>query len=351
MQGNLRVGPTGSEIDLVELMRGLWARKLLIAGVTLVGTLLGLLYILVVTPVYEAQGLVIPPTQHSIAELNNGRSEAGLPVFTVTAVYDVFTRNLRSEILRRRFFEEQYLPSLSAEERKKSVGLLYSDFSKALGVALVDKNVSDRYSVIVRYPDPVIAEKWAQLYIEQAGAVAHQEVVDNAMREAEVRAKNLAQQINTLRETGRRVREDSVIRLREALRIANAIGLREPPMVPNKISNEVSSDMEGDLTFMRGSKALEAELKNLEDRQSDDPFIDGLRKLQANYAFYKNLEIDGNKLKVFRFDGPVDVSDAPVKPKRALSVLGGALIGLIVGLLIACGVLLLASPAPATRET
>ncbi|MCY1456003.1 hypothetical protein D9M71_731900 [compost metagenome] len=102
--------------------------------------------------------------------------------------------------------------------------------------------------------------------------------------------------------------------------------------------------MGGDLTYMRGSKALEAELKNLEERKSDDPFIVGLRNLQARYAFYKNLEIDAERVSVFRFDGPIEVSDGPVKPKRALSVAGGALIGLFFGMLIACGMHLLSVP-------
>lgn len=342
MQGNVGVGSTGSEIDLLELMREIWARKVLIFAAALLGGLLGLAYVLVVTPIYEAKGLVMPPTQNGIAELNNGRTkETDLAPYKLAEVYGVYTRSLRSETLRRQFYEEQYLPSLSAEERKSPESILYGDFSRALTVALVDKSEPDRYSVVVRYPDPALAEKWVKLYIEQAGVVAKTEVINNAEREAQVRAKNLAQQIGTLRDAGRQGREDSIIRLREALRIANAIGLREPPLITGRLSAEVSAGMGGDLTYMRGSKALEAEIKNLEERQSNDPFIDSLRRLQLSYAFYKNLVIDPEQVAVFRFDGPVAVSDAPVKPKRALTVVGGAFVGLMLGLLAASGVYLL----------
>ncbi|MCW2270307.1 Tyrosine-protein kinase etk [compost metagenome] len=342
MQGKSGVASTGNEIDLIELVREIWSRKIFVVLAVVLGALVGLAYVLLVTPVYEAKGLVIPPTQNGIAELNNGRTkETDLAPYKVSEVYGVFTRNLRSETLRRRFFEEQYLPSLSAEERNKSQNSLYGEFSRALTVALIDKNDPDRYSVIARYPDPEFAEKWVRLYIEQAGLIAKAEVINNAERESQVRAKNLAQQIKTLRDTGRQGREDSIIRLREALRIANAIGLREPPLITGRLSAEVSAGMGGDLTYMRGSKALEAEIKNLEERQSNDPFIGNLRALQVSYAFYKNLVVEPEQVSVFRFDGPVEVSDAPVKPKRVMSVVGGAFVGLIVGLLVAGGFYLL----------
>lgn len=280
--------------------------------------------------------MVIPPTQNGIAELNYGRtSESGLEPFKVPAVYDVFLRNLRSEALRRRFFEEQYLPSQDAQGKQRSENDLYRDFSSALQVILVDKNVPDRFAVLVQHTSPEIATRWASLYIEQAGEQAKKELISNVEREADVRARNLARQINTLRETGSKTKQDLIIQLSEALEIARAIDLHKPPLITGNLSIEVSAGMGGELTYMRGTKALEAEIGNLKERKSDDPFIGNLRGVQATYDFYKHLEVSPEAVSVFRFDGPTTQPDIPVKPKRLKSVAGGAGLGLVVGLLIA----------------
>ncbi|MNJ42094.1 LPS O-antigen chain length determinant protein WzzB [Pseudomonas wadenswilerensis] len=324
------------DIDLFDLAHWLWLKKVLIVSMMLLGGACGVAYAILVTPIYEAKGVVIPPTQNGIAELNYGRtSESGLAPFNISAVYDVFLRNLRSETLRRRFFEEQYLPSLDAKSKQRSEADLYRDFSRTLQITLIDKSVPDRYSVQVQSSDPALAARWASLFIEQAGAQAKAELISNVEREAEVLARNLSRQINMLRETGRKVREDLIIQLNEALAVAQAIGLHKPPLISGNLSSEVSAGMDGELTYMRGTNALEAEIRNLKERKSDDPFIHSLRDLQSKYDFYKYLEVDSEAVSVFRFDGPTSQPDIPVKPKRVMAVAGGAALGLVVGVLIA----------------
>ena len=106
------------EIDLIELIRGLWQQKLLIILTTLVVGGAAVAYALLATPVYEAKVFVQPPSQNDIAHLNYGRGgDSELGILTVKDVYDVYVRNLHSESLRRRFFQDVYLPALSAQER------------------------------------------------------------------------------------------------------------------------------------------------------------------------------------------------------------------------------------------
>ena len=102
------------EIDLIELVRGLWAQKKLILGVTLLITAGAGLYAFLSKPVYEAKLFIMPPTQNGIAELNYGRGKSSeLDIYSIGYVYEVFARNLQAESLRRKFFNEVYLPSLS----------------------------------------------------------------------------------------------------------------------------------------------------------------------------------------------------------------------------------------------
>lgn len=336
MRNNSAEPRPNDEIDLIEVIQGLWLQKWLILTIVTLFAFVGGAYAFLSKPVYEAKAFVIPPTQKDIADLNYGRTnESELAPYSVKYVYEVFLRNLQAESLRRDFFEEYYLPSLNEDERAGSQDGLYEHFSKNLTIALADKNSPERFLLAMRSNDPAKAVEWAKTYVDKARILAVGEMVDNVNREAEVRARNLAQQISALRENGEHVREDLIIQLREALRIAEAIGLEKPPIISGNLSGEVSANMSGELTYIRGSKALQAEIKNIEERKLDDPFIKNLRALQMKYSFYKDLSVKPADVAVFRIDGPIEAPDKPVKPKKALVLVVAILLGGVIGVFVA----------------
>jgi chain length determinant protein (polysaccharide antigen chain regulator) len=329
--------PGSDEIDFFELMRSLWAQKVMILCTTLVVALGVTAYAFVSKPVYEARVYLLPPTLNGIADFNYGRTkDLELTPYTVKDVYDVFIRNLQSEALHRAFFLEVYLPSLSEVDRKGSQDLLYSKYLKKLTIGLPSKEQPDRYSVSVQDNDPARATEWVKTFTANAGIASKSEVITNVTREAEVRARNIGQQISILRQTENGVRSDSISRLQEALKVAQSIGLEEPPIIAGNVAAEVTATMDGQLTYMRGTKALSAEIKNLQDRKSNDPFIKNLRMLEIKKFFYEDLQIDSSRVSVFRQDGSIEVPDEPIRPKKmlyiGLAVIGGLLLGLLIGL-------------------
>ena len=336
MRNNHAEPRPNDDVDLIEVIQGLWQQKWLILTFVTLFALVGGAYAFLSKPVYEAKAFVIPPSQKDIANLNYGRTnESELAPYSVKYVYEVFLRNLQAESLRRDFFEEYYLPSLNETERGGSQDGLYERFSKNLTIALADKNSPDRFLLAMRGNDPAKAVEWAEAYIDKARILAVGELVENVNREAEVRARNLAHQISALRENGEHVRQDLIIQLREALRIAEAIGLEKPPIISGNLSGEVSANMVGELTYIRGSKALLAEIKNIEERKLDDPFIKNLRALQMKYSFYKDLTVKPDDVAVFRIDGPIEAPDKPVKPKKALVLVVAILLGGVIGVFVA----------------
>jgi chain length determinant protein (polysaccharide antigen chain regulator) len=325
-----------NEINLYELVVALWAQKFLIVGVALIVTLAAATYAFVSKPVYEARVYLQPPTLNGIADFNYGRTrDSELTPFTIKDVYDVFARCLQSETLRRAFFKDTYLPSLSESERGGSQDVLYSKFLRELTIGFPTKEQPDRYSIAAEGEDAAQVTKWVKTFAARAGSAAENEMIRNTTREAEVRARNLGQQISTIQETESRIRQDSITRLREALTIAEAIGLQNPPIISGNLSAEVSAAMDGQLTYMRGSKALKAEIENLENRKSDDPFIEKLRALQIKQSFYQDLQVSPESVSVYRQDGPIEQPDRPIKPKKGLIILLGLLLGTILGVMIA----------------
>ncbi|MFJ4066660.1 LPS O-antigen chain length determinant protein WzzB [Pseudomonas sp. NPDC089996] len=324
------------EIELVDLVQGIWRQKVWVALVAAPIVAAGVAYALKAMPVYEAKLFVEPPTQNDIAQLNFGRGGAsGLAPVTVKEVYDTHLQALQSEAVRNKFFREVYLPGLSEEQRRGSRDAQYGDFNNSLSVALAGKGSSTRYAVTASVSDPQQATQWVVAFNELASESAKRKVLQSNRSDMLIKADNLQNQINSAKSSARKEREDRIAQLKEALVVAKSVGLEKPPLISEPLSSQVSSAMGGSLTYMRGSKALEAEISTLEARSSDDPFIEGLRAKQEEIAFYRNLKLDPAVVQVFEQDGAVEVPDQPVKPKKSLIVMLSLVLGLGAGFLTA----------------
>jgi chain length determinant protein (polysaccharide antigen chain regulator) len=301
-------------------------------------------YAFLSTPIYESHVAVFPPALSDVAGFNLGRTgggeesdKAGLKPFLVNDVYAVFTRNLQSERSKRQFFRDVYLPSLGEAQRSGSQDGLYKAFNESFTIKAPDKNQPDRYSVTVRHYSPELASAWAKHYIDQVAAQSLNEMLQNAERELAVQARNVMQQIESERDSAKARRNDRTKRLREALTVAEAIGLDNPPVITGRGSNdsELSAVMDGSLMYMRGAKALRAEMQVLLARTSDDPFVPELRNLERQYQLFAGVNLDRDKVAVFRQDGGIDVPDSPIKPKKLLIIVLGVVLGGMFGIFIA----------------
>lgn len=327
MRNDREYGSSPDDADLVELIEGLWQRKLLVFGVALLVTLVATAYALLATPIYQARVIVEPPTQNDIASLNYGRGgEGGLSLLATKDVYEVYLRTLTSESLRREFFRKIYLPAQDGVLAEEHQDELYAEYISALQVALTSKG-GTAYTIAASVPSPQQAAEWVSIYAGMAGDWAKQEVLKDAASDVVVRAESLERQIRIAQDSARKQREDQIAVLREALAVAESIGLERPMVFPGGSSAE----MHGALTYMRGSKALMAEIEALERRESDDPFIASLRSQQAALAYYRSQKVDPSTVAVYRQDGSVELLDKPISPKKALIIAAGMILGLFLG--------------------
>ncbi|ORT71894.1 LPS O-antigen chain length determinant protein WzzB [Pseudomonas mosselii] len=326
------------EIDLIELVQGIWRQRLWVALVALSVIGLGLVYALLSPSVYEARLYIRAPTQNEIAQLNFGRGEGtGLAPLSAKDVYSIYLRSLQSEAVRDNFFRSVFLPMLTQDERRGSRDALFARFNGMLSVAQASRDVPDRYVISASLEDPRLAATWVSSYAEMAAGRAKDELLSGARSDISIMADNLEQQIRASRATADNQRADQIAQLSEALRIAKSIGLERPPIISNTLSSEVSAGMGGALTYMRGTKALEAEIANLESRPSNDPYIPGLRENQERLNFLRHLKIDPSLVAMYQQDGAVSQPDRPVKPRRVLIVALAALAGVVLGVWVAIG--------------
>ena len=326
------------EIDLFELAQNLWKQKLLISVVTLAVTALAAGYAFLSTPVYESKSSILPPRSADIAGYNLGRSEAGLAEFTVASVYSIFTRNLRSEGLRREFFEQVYLPAETGSQGAKAKDQLRESFNKKLSVTNPDvKNTPERFEVAVQSADSGRAAEWVNVYSDLAAKKTQKDIADTVTTEISTRKKSILGHIAVLRESARKLREDRIARLSEALKVADKVGLQAPQVKASRTSSdgELEQFVDGNLMYMRGAKAIRAELDVLQNRQNDDPFIAGLRELENQLDFLAKVSVSPDGVAVFTLDSAAEVSETPIKPKKALILALGVVLGGMLGIFIA----------------
>lgn len=338
------------EIDLVDLFQGLWADRRVIGGITLAVVLLALGYALLATPVYQARVGVLPPRSGDIAGYNLGRHEAGLEDLTVEDVYQAFTRNLSSESVRRQFFKDAYLPSLPESGKNSAQDSLWNNFNKALTVKALtvkastvkaqDKAHPEYFEVSVEADDPQKAVDWANLYVNRADERTRKDMQGNVSAEIGMRINAIERQISVLSQSAVRRREDRIVQLQEALRVAKAMG-QDKPLITSMMTTNVmiaaedrTPPADDNLLYMRGTRAIEAEIEVLESRKTDAPFVSKIRDYQEQIEFLKEIEVKPGNVAVFTLDNPAVAEQTLIKPKRGVIIVLGVMLGAMLGMMV-----------------
>lgn len=337
VSGPIPVARYEDEIDLVEVFQALWQQKWLIAAFTTAATLLAAVFAIVATPTYEASAGLMPPRNSDISVFNLGLSEAGISQFDTAGVYSMVVRNILSDELRREAFERLYLPSLPENEIASARQELFSRFNKMLSVKQSpEKSRPDVYLISVRHENPELAASWVDSYINMAAEKTKKQMQANIESEVAVRRNSADQTISVLQSAAKKLRDDRVVRLREALRVAEAVGLEAPRVTAGKTSTDgdLAEFIDGNLMYMRGAKAIRAELAVLESREDDDPFIGELPLLKNKIMFLERVKFSSSDSAVFVVDNVVEIPQKPIKPKKVLIVTLGFVLGGILGFFV-----------------
>lgn len=316
------------EIDLFELIEAIWKEKFLIIAITAIFTLLAVAYALVATPVYQATTTFYQPSASSIQAYNLGRKEANLAEFDIPGIYSVFLTNLNSQQLRNEFFEEVYLPSLTPEQQLAPRDSLLTSLSQTIQIKQVDpKENKFKYQVSVEHEDAEQAAQWANQYLQKAIVLTKQELAHDIQSELSTRKASIQLQIDSMLAKAQAERQDEIIRLKEALSIAKAIGLENA----GKTTEEGANYVDRNLTYMRGSKALASQIEVLENRESDLAFVPELRDLTAQLNFLKNIILNDENTEVVKIDNVALTPETPIKPKKVQIVAIGIVLGGMLG--------------------
>ncbi len=186
----------------------------------------------------------------------------------------------------------------------------------------------------------------------------------------------LQDELKALRLQLKTARSDRVAQLNEAISIAKALGIKKPATPSSLADSERSgsgsvirtevNSQQIPLYFM-GTDALEAERATLQQRKSDDftekriaeiakelqllqvnrqvevlnqranedVFLRDVEPLRSEITRLRNLNVDMSNVKLVVIDQQALKPLSPIKPKKALILLAGLVLGLLVGVILA----------------
>ncbi|MER1940097.1 Wzz/FepE/Etk N-terminal domain-containing protein [Castellaniella sp. FW104-16D08] len=341
------------EIDLIELFRALWASKALIVMSAVIVTAVAAAYAFLSPPVYQTTAQILPPTASDLANYNIAsqltghaiggtvtNTAIGISALTPEDAYAVFLRYLGSSAVRQRFFDEYYLPAQENKATKDNPQRAWMRLDKELTIKLPSSQNEVQSSIILEGKDPQTIAKWANAYADLASQAASKNLKSKLQAELEIRRRSLNDQIATARQIAQKVRQNQITRLKAALAIAESIGLETiadsaPLIAINTQDPSADSINSGSVLYLRGARALRSELQQLEQRQNEDAYISELPDLLKKQALIGEITLDSALLNTATIDHAAIVPVDPIKPRKALILLLGLVLGGMLGVFIA----------------
>lgn len=407
---HLAVQHRHDEIDLVQLLRALWAQKLLIVLVSLASFAGAAAYAFLATPQYQVQSVLRPVTAKDLDWLNStgliklSPDEALKLVGAKLESYDnrlayfrenksFFESSLQSgQTLEQTFenFNRGAFKTLQPDPKKTDslsayVGLELS-YSKGLdGASLlnnfIDFTIKAEQEKVISDLRTLIANRLQQLDLKiEAARVSYITTKDTQIAmllEADrLNRAKLQDELSALRQQLRQQRDNRIMQLDEAIRIASSLGISKPTtpsalgasgqVTQGNVMRTEVNNQQIPLYFM-GSEALEAERKALLKRKSDDftePRVaqiqQELRLLQANRqvevlkqrqdedlflkdlavwreaaARLKSIDLTAGQLHLAIVDRKALEPLSPAKPRKTLILALGLVLGGMLGIFLA----------------
>lgn len=331
------------EISLIDLWRVLARRKLVILGVLLATITLAIVYLLVTPPVYRAEARLVAPDIGDIRGLQLGFVDIknyGIDAFNPVTVFSTFVRNFNSVSHRRQFYAQynlkrMYIDDKTGDEIDEN-RLFEKRFSGNLKINLDEAGVAatGRFS----YQDAKQAASLLNDYVKYINDQTVHELLNDIEAIVQTETRRLQQQLDSKLKVAAQERRDQITRYREALDIARELGIREPDdmaLASQPTERSATAEETGVPLYARGTDWLEAEVRALESRKSDLPFIEDGYELQGQLLYLQSFSINDEGLATVRVDAPAYPPYSPDKPNKRLTLILAAVIGLFLGVFLA----------------
>lgn len=316
------------EVNLLDLLRVLARQWKVICAITGLSVLSAVAYVLLATPVYEAQAIVKLSENKYVEVLNI----PGISKISSADIFAKFTENIKRSSLRQQFVDEN--PQFSA--LRGSVPNIKEGTKNEVGLVFVS----------LQGYDPKLMADWVNGFI----LLAERKTIGDFFGDIELTIANQKKEIDNQLQIGRdfacQRRLDRIALLEEQIAIARAAKIFERKFSSYSLvvsqSVDVTLGTVQEPLYLRGVKELAAEKEGLEKRKNDEPFIAGFRDKQEHLAQLntglKALQEARVITRAVTVDQPAIDVKRLVKPRRmhvfGLSVVFGGMLGIFVAFVV-----------------
>ena len=183
------VSDTGSEVDLLRLIRLLWRRKLVVIVAMVVCGIAAVAYALLATPIYRAEAVVTDARDGSMGAAASLASQFGglASLAGIDLAGDDSVRENRAVLKSRKLVENFILRNkltevvLPSGGEKRTTWRAVDHFRKNI-LSIRDDARTSTMTVAIDWEDPKVAADWANGFVALANEIVRTRALDEANR-------------------------------------------------------------------------------------------------------------------------------------------------------------------------
>lgn len=351
------------EIDLIEIIRVLWDKKIWIILTTFITTLLAGVYAFTAKEQWTSKAVVIAPKVADMGNYLSLRSEyaniLNVKEFTSQSVVDNLFKNFRtaffSDNIKREFFAQsgwfkKYSAENSLDTEEKKQKLLSDIIERSLIVTLPDlKKNPNAIGINISFAAeaPLDAQNVLTEYVHFVNKFVLTEDKTDFSADIHIAIDNLELQKDKIQRDTESIRHVQLENLNNALEIAKSAEIKEYSKIVGNISIPQialgdaqipftdSKLSDGTYLFMLGEKYLQAQVDILTKNKIVYPV--SFYTIEKQISLLKNLEQkagqESNVASYYYLASP-DYPTTKDKPKKALILLIGMVLGSVISSLV-----------------
>ncbi len=333
------------EISLLDLYLVLARRKTTILTTLAVVLVISGVYAFLSPKVYQVSARLLPPSASQIfltdidgvkilLSRNNVKEDAQdtarvvVPAHTVKDIFNSLKETLQSDAAWNSFINKHPDWFVAEDQQTDSANTIENPLKFSTDKDFVGENILVTYDDQKRDHIVNILDQYL-LETEKEFIAAQKRLTSQRVN---FYIASLESEIQDSRAVARTQLADEILRLKDSLAIAKKLGILDNHLVTLKNPQSltvVTSDLKTP-DYMRGVKVLTAELEQLQNRTSSDPYIKGLRLKQNALQRLQSFKFTPETFHPLNLDGGIS-SPKRVKPKIKLILALGIVLGLMLG--------------------
>ena len=338
---------TEDEIDLLELFQTIWGQKVKVALITLVTTLAAGVYAFTAEEVWTSKAVFEPPKLEEINDyytvtqqlkrILQSSTIGGValePKKITSDVYSEFLKQIESDDLRKEFWltSDYYAEKIKDKTSSRSKLMVLNGLMKnSIEIELADGKKMKHSSVSLSVDSAPMSMNLLEQYIEKVNANVWQQKIS----EMDV---FIAQRVADLENEKKQIEFNAATQRSNSIEISeNAKNIAEKANIKDFNINAIQGNAnvaKTDMLFFLGTKALNAQLDNLHNK----PLILPVRYYQIEKILSDIKKFPSLKklnVKSYRYLMSPEEPITKDKPKRVLILVLGALLGGMLGVMMA----------------